>query len=60
MVSHQSMRVEGADEGIRVQMVVDMIEIAIWDVTSVNRLNFIPEYRKYITMGSHRTNLNLH
>ena len=60
MVSYQSMRMDGADTEIRVQTVVDIIEIAIWDVTSVNQLNFIPEYRKYITMGSHRTNLNLH
>lgn len=39
---------------------VDRMEIALQEMSSVNQLNFIPEYRKHIGWESLGTNPNLH
>ena len=46
------MRVEGAEVGNRVLKAVDVMEIDLQNVTSVNQINFIPEYRRYIGLGN--------
>lgn len=46
--------------GNRVQMAVDMIELALWDLTSVNHFNFIPGHRKNKRLGSQETKPSLH
>ena len=46
------MRVEGAEMGNRVLIAIDVMEIALQDMTSVNQINFIPEYRRYIGLGN--------
>ncbi|KAL6047616.1 hypothetical protein STEG23_000282 [Scotinomys teguina] len=46
IVSCRSMSWEGAEEENRVQVAVDMMEIAVCDMIPVNYLIFIPEYRK--------------
>lgn len=38
----------------------NMLEIALWVMTSVNQLHFTPEYREYVGLGSLGTNPNLH
>ena len=45
--------------GNSVLTAVGMVEIAFWEMTSVNPLSFISEYRIYIGLGSLRTNANL-
>ena len=44
IVGFWSMRVEGAEAGSRVHTAVDMTEVALWEMTSVRQLHFIPEY----------------
>ena len=39
---------------------VDMTEIVLREMTLANQLNFIPECRKYIGLGSQGTNSNLY
>lgn len=57
---HWSMNGEGAEAGNKVLVTVGMMEITFWDMTSLNQLNIIPEYRKYIALGSLGPNPNLH
>ena len=57
---HWFMRVERADLGKWVPTTVGLTEKALWRMTSVNQLSFIPEYRKYIGLGTLGTNPNLH
>lgn len=59
-VGHPSKRGEGAEVGNRVQKAVDMMGIALWELTSVGQLNFLLEYRKYMGLGSLGANPNLH
>lgn len=40
-----SNRMEGAEAENRVWMALGTIETALWEMTSVNQLNFIPDYR---------------
>lgn len=51
---------EGAEAGNKVQMAVRMTEIALWDMSSVDQINFIPEYRKCIGWENLGINLDLH
>lgn len=46
------MRLEGAEAGNRVQTAVGTIEKALWGMTSVNQLSYIPYHRKYIGLGA--------
>lgn len=59
ITGHRSTRVERAGVVNRVQKAVNMIEVALWEMTSVRQLNFIPEYRKYIRLGSLGANPDL-
>lgn len=38
--------------GNRVLIAIDVMEIALQNMTSVNQINFIPEYRRYIGLGN--------
>ena len=57
---HWFKRVEGIELGNRVLVSVGLTETALQEITSVNQLSFIPEYRKHIGLGSLGTNLNSH
>lgn len=59
ITGHWSSRVERAGVVSRVQMAGNVIEIALWEMTTVRPLNFIPEYRKYIRLGSLGANPDL-
>lgn len=52
--------VEGTEATNRIQMAVRMMELALWDMSSVDQINFIPEYRKCIELESLEMNLNFH
>lgn len=54
------MRVVGAVAGNSVHLAVNMMETALQDMNSVRQLSFIPEYGKYIGLGSLGTHANLH
>lgn len=55
------MTVDGAEAGNKVLVVTaGMVEITFWDMTSLNQLNIIPDYRKYIGLGSLGPNPTLH
>lgn len=51
-VGHPYMEVMRAEAGNRVQMAAEVMEIGLWEKTSMRQLNFIPEYRKYIALGN--------
>lgn len=51
--------VEGTEATSRIGMAVRMTETALWDMSSVDHSNFIPEYRKCGGLESLGTNLNL-
>lgn len=53
------MQEEGAEEGNRVLMAVDVTEIVLQEMTSVGQLNLVPKYRKHIWLGSLGTNPKL-
>lgn len=52
IIGQWSMSMEGAEVGNRVQMVVDMTETALLEMTSVGQLNFITEYIEYTGLKS--------
>lgn len=53
------MKVEGAEAGNKVLVTEYDGEITFWEVTSLNQPDIIPEYRKYIGLGSLGPNPNL-
>lgn len=46
--------------GNRIQIAVDVTEMALLEITSVNQFSFVPEYRNYIRLGKLETIPNLH
>ena len=60
LLGHWSMREKGAEAGNGVQKAVSVMETALWEMTLINQLSFIPEYKEYIGLGSLGTNPNLH
>lgn len=46
------MRVGGAEVGNRVLLAINVMEKALQNTTSVNQINFIPEYRRYVGLGN--------
>ena len=55
---HWSVGVEGAEAGNRVWMAVGMMEIAFQEMILMNYLDFIPDNRKYIGLGSLGTSVH--
>lgn len=54
---HWFTRVERGEAENRVWLAVVTIEKAFWEMTLVNQLNCIPEYRKYMGLRTLETNL---
>lgn len=48
IVGYQSTSVKGGEGKNGIQMAVDWMELVLQEMTSVWKLNFIPECRKYI------------
>lgn len=59
MVGYQSVRVGVTEAANKVHMAINMMKIALQEITLGRKLNFIPAYKNYIGLGSQGTNPNV-
>ena len=51
---------EEAEAEKRVRTAVGTMETLLQEMSSMNQLGFVPQYREYLGLGSQEANLNLH
>lgn len=59
IIGHQSVRVGVTETANKVHMAISMMKIALQEITLGRKLNFFPEYKNYLGLGSLGTNPNM-